>query len=152
MANYTDGLCDLDLNWYLNRFCESEKVGCFLSVKPSFTFHVVRSDENGMVKSIDPQTDAGIWINGGFFVFRKEIFDYIQEGEELVNEPFNRLIAKRQLMTHKHTGFFASIDTLREKVMFDEMFARGETPWALWDANPRNARYRVNPNGNGKKP
>jgi glucose-1-phosphate cytidylyltransferase len=150
MANYTDGLCDLDLDWYLDHFCQSNKIGCFLSVKPSFTFHVVTSDDNGLVKSIDPQTDAGIWINGGFFVFRKEIFDYIEEGEELVNEPFNRLIAQGQLMTHKHAGFFASIDTLREKVMFDEMFARGETPWALWDTHPRNSRYRVS--SNGKKP
>jgi glucose-1-phosphate cytidylyltransferase len=120
-------------------------------VKPSLTFHVVSSDENGEVKSIQPQTDAGIWINGGFFIFRPQIFDYIQEGEELVYEPFARLIAQGKLMTHRHHGFFASIDTLREKVMFDEMFARGDTPWALWDANPRNARYRMSANGNGKK-
>src|SRR5690349_7789662 len=138
MANYTDGLCELDLNWYLNQFCESEKVGCFLSVKPSFTFHVVKSDENGMVKSIDPETEAEIGINVGFFVFHKEIFDYMHDGDEIVNEHFGRMITQRQLMTQKHTGFFASIDTHREKVMFDEMFARGETPWALWDAHPRN--------------
>jgi glucose-1-phosphate cytidylyltransferase len=150
MANYTDGLCDLDLNWYLDRFCESNKVGTFLSVKPSLTFHVVASDQAGVVKSIEPQTKAGIWINGGFFIFRKEIFDYMEHGEELVYEPFSRLIAQEQLITHQHQGFFASIDTLREKVMFDEMYARGETPWALWDQNPPNARYRVRPNGSHK--
>lgn len=150
MANYTDGLCDLDLNWYLNRFCESNKVGTFLSVKPSLTFHVVTSDQSGVVQSIEPQTKAGIWINGGFFIFRKEIFDYMEHGEELVYEPFSRLIAQGQLITHQHQGFFASIDTLREKVMFDEMYARGETPWALWDQNPPNARYRVRPNGGHK--
>lgn len=148
MANYTDGLTNLDLSWYLDSFCRSDKIGCFLSVKPSLTFHVVQSDEAGNVKSIEPQTEAGIWINGGFFIFRKEIFDYIQEGEELVYEPFARLIAEGKLMTHKHNGFFASIDTLKEKVMFDDMFARGDTPWALWDENPRNARYRANSNGN----
>ncbi|NJC98969.1 MAG: glucose-1-phosphate cytidylyltransferase [Anaerolineales bacterium] len=147
MANYTDGLCNLDLTWYLDQFYNNDKVGCFLSVKPSFTFHVVSSDETGQVRSIAPQTDAGIWINGGFFIFRKQVFNYIQEGEELVNEPFARLISEEKLMTHKHNGFFASIDTFREKVMFDEMFARGDTPWALWDANPRNARFRKNSNG-----
>jgi len=152
MANYTDGLSDLDLSWYLDNFCASNKVGCFLSVKPSLTFHVVSSDENGQVKSIQPQTEAGIWINGGFFVFRKEIFEYMEEGEELVYEPFSRLIAQEQLLTHHHNGFFASIDTLREKMMFDDMFARGDTPWALWDKSPRNARYRMASNGNGKKP
>jgi glucose-1-phosphate cytidylyltransferase len=103
------------------------------------------------VKSIQPQTEAGIWINGGFFIFQKEIFDYIEEGEELVEQPFARLIVQEQLLTHKHTGFFASIDTLREKVMFDEMFAQGDTPWMLWDANPRNARYRANSNGKIKQ-
>jgi glucose-1-phosphate cytidylyltransferase len=100
-----------------------------------------------VVQSIQPQTEAGIWINGGFFIFRKEIFNYIEEGEELVEQPFMRLIAQEQLLTHRHTGFFASIDTLREKVMFDDMFARGDTPWALWDKSPRNARYRANSNG-----
>jgi glucose-1-phosphate cytidylyltransferase len=152
LANYTDGLCNLDLNCYIDDFYNSGKIGCFLSVKPSFTFHVVSSDDDGTVKSIEPQTQAGIWINGGFFVLRKEIFDYIQEGEELVEQPFARLIAQEQLMTHKHTGFFASIDTLREKVMFDEMYAQGDTPWMLWDANPKNARYRVNSNGKVKQP
>lgn len=152
MANYTDGLSNLDLSWYIDNFCRTDKTACFLSVKPSLTFHVVKSDENGMVRSIEPQTEAGIWINGGFFIFRRQIFDYIQEGEELVYEPFARLIEQGQLMTHRHTGFFASIDTLREKMMFDDMFSRGETPWALWDENPRNARYRTAANGNGKKP
>lgn len=152
MANYTDGLSDLDLHWYLDNFCKSNKIGSFLSVKPSLTFHVVSSNQNGLVQSIEPQTEAGIWINGGFFVFRKEIFDYMEDGEELVYEPFRRLIAQEQLITHQHQGFFASIDTLKEKVMFDEMFARGETPWALWDQNPRNARYRLNSNGKLKQP
>jgi glucose-1-phosphate cytidylyltransferase len=150
MANYTDGLCDLDLNWYLDYFCRSGKVGSFLSVRPSMTFHVVDSDDQGAVKNIQPQTNAGIWINGGFFIFQKQIFDYIQEGEELVEQPFARLIDKGQLLTHRHSGFFASIDTLKEKMMFDEMYSRGETPWALWDASPRNARYRLKSNGQKK--
>jgi glucose-1-phosphate cytidylyltransferase len=143
MANYTDGLCDLDLNWYLDYFCSRDKLGCFLSVKPSLTFHVVKSRPDGLVTSIEPQSKAGIWINGGFFIFRKEIFDYLREGEELVQEPFDRLISQSQLLTHQHDGFFASIDTLREKLMFDDMFARGDTPWALWDSTPRNASYRI---------
>lgn len=143
MANYTDGLSDLNLNCYLKRFYESNKIGCFLSVKPSLTFHVVTSEANGIVRDIAPQKDAGIWINGGFFIFRQEIFDYIEEGEELVEEPFCRLIDEEQLITHQHQGFFASMDTLKEKLMFDEMYARGATPWALWDPYPRNARSRV---------
>lgn len=149
MANYTDGLCDLDLNWYFDYFCRSGKIASFLSVRPSLTFHVVASDDQGQVMNIQPQTKAGIWINGGFFILKKQIFDFIQEGEELVEEPFARLIEQGQLLTHKHTGFFASIDTLKEKMMFDDMYARGDTPWALWDQNPRNARYR---NGKNKTP
>jgi glucose-1-phosphate cytidylyltransferase len=133
MANYSDGLTDLCLPDYLDYFHQQNKVGCFLCVQPSQSFHIVEFGQEDQVSSIHSVERADLWINGGFFVFKKEIFDYIREGEELVQEPFHRLIAENQLVGYRHRGFWACMDTLKEKKMFDEMYARGNMPWAVWE-------------------
>jgi len=150
MANYSDGLADLDIHRYLDYFNQQNKIASFLSVKPSQSFHVVSSGQDGLVSNLAPVANTDLWINGGFFVFKKEIFNYLQEGEELVQEPFYRLIQENQLITYRNQGFWACVDTLKEKKMFDEMYAQGDTPWAVWDAVPRNSRYRLNGNGQHK--
>ncbi len=134
MANYSDGLTDLYLPDYIDEFYQQDKVASFLCVQPSQSFHIVSVAEDGLVSKIAPVVDEGLWINGGFFIFKNEIFNYIHDGEELVYEPFQRLIAERQLVAHRHFGFWACMDTLKEKRMFDEMYARGETPWTLWES------------------
>ncbi len=133
MANYSDGLSDLYLPAYLDHFQQHGKIASFLSVLPSQTFHVVAAEANGEVSSILPVQDMNLWINGGFFAFRREIFDYMREGEELVNEPFQRLIAQKQLVTYRNPGFWACMDTFKEKKMLDDMVARGAMPWAVWE-------------------
>jgi len=133
MANYTDGLCDLDLSSYVHDFNRQDKVASFLSVRPSQSFHHVTSDENGLVTGIGAIDQGDFWINGGYFIFRKEIFNYIRDGEELVVEPFHRLIAEQQLMTYRNPGFWACMDTFKEKKLFDDMYARGEMPWVVWE-------------------
>jgi glucose-1-phosphate cytidylyltransferase len=74
-------------------------------------------------------------MNGGFMVLRKEIFSYIRDGEELVEEPFRRLIQDRKLMAHPHEGFWACMDTFKEKQDLDDVFSGGNAPWAVWDNN-----------------
>lgn len=135
MANYSDGLTDLDLNLYLDNFYHHNKIASFLCVKPSQSFHVVTIGQDSLVSDIRQVNRSDIWINGGFFVFRKEIFDYIKEGEELVQEPFYRLVEKSELIAYKNPGFWACIDTMKEKKMFDDMYARGDTPWAVWNSS-----------------
>src|SRR5690242_9394808 len=95
LANYSDGLCDLPLPEYIEHFRQRKKVGSFVCVKPSQTFHVVQMEDD-VVTDIQHAKQAGLWMNGGFFIFRKDIFRYMQDGEELVVEPFQRLIAKGQ--------------------------------------------------------
>jgi glucose-1-phosphate cytidylyltransferase len=73
-----------------------------------------------------------IWINGGFFVMRREIFDYIGDGEDLVEEPFNRLITEGRLSAMKYEGFWAPMDTYKDKMFLDEICSRGEAPWVVW--------------------
>ena len=133
MANYADGLSDLDLNVYLDHFHQKKKVAGFLCVRPSQSFHLVNFDGNGDVDSLLPVWESEVWINGGFFVFKKEVFNYIKEGEELVQEPFDRMIADRQVIAYKNPSFWACIDTMKEKKMFDDMYAAGNTPWMVWN-------------------
>lgn len=135
LANYADGLSDLDLDVYLDNFYRQDKVASFLAVQPSQSFHVVSFEHDAIIKSIEPVQNADLWINGGFFALKQEIFDYIKPGEELVIEPFQRLIAARELTAYRNPGFWACMDTLKEKMMFDEMYSQGCTPWAVWETN-----------------
>jgi glucose-1-phosphate cytidylyltransferase len=96
--------------------------------------------EDGIVSSIGPMRDSGFWLNGGFFRFRNDIFDHIRTGEELVEEPFQRLIEKQQLYAYQHTGFWASMDTLKDKITFDRMNGRGDTPWKVWEQSRSTAQ------------
>lgn len=153
LANYSDGLTDLDFEAYMDHFYAQNKIASFLCVQPSQSFHVVSLGEGSTVTGIRPVMDADLWINGGFFAFRKEIFDYMQPGEELVQQPFQRLIAENQLIGYRNPSFWACMDTFKEKKLFDEMYASGNTPWAVWDRDRAECRqvesvaYR--PNGNG---
>lgn len=132
MANYSDGLSDLDLNKYLDNFRKQNKIASFLCVRPSQSFHLVDFDDDEEVASLSPVWKSNVWINGGFFVFKNSIFNYIQDGEELVQKPFSRLISERQLIGYKNPGFWACIDTMKEKKMFDDMYVSQNTPWMVW--------------------
>ncbi len=137
LVNYADGLTDLNLNLYLENFHKQDKVASFLAVQPSQSFHIVSWNNDALVESIHPVSDSGMWINGGFFAFKQAIFDYIQEKEELVVEPFQRLIQAQELIAYKNQGFWACMDTFKEKTMFDEMYSKGNTPWTIWDTSPQ---------------
>jgi glucose-1-phosphate cytidylyltransferase len=132
LANYTDGLSDLPLPTYLEAFERSQKVGGFVTVRPSVTFHVVQTGPDGAVRAIEPAQRSDLWINAGFFVFTRGIFDYMRDGEELVMEPFARLIGENQLMAYRHEGFFTGMDTFKEKQLFDDLYSSGRMPWAVW--------------------
>jgi glucose-1-phosphate cytidylyltransferase len=131
LANYSDGLCDVDLNELIEAFRRSGKVACFIAVRPSFSLHLVDMQPSGRVQRIRSSKDADLWINGGFFVFRQEIFDYLHEGDELVEAPFERLIEADQLMAFQHEGFWRPMDTLKDKEILEDLVAKGTMPWVL---------------------
>ena len=83
-----------------------------------------------------PTQDADLWINGGFFIFRSQIFDYLRDGEELVEEPFRRLIDADQLLAFKHEGFWRPMDTLKDKEVLEDMVEQGRMPWRLAEPVP----------------
>jgi glucose-1-phosphate cytidylyltransferase len=132
LANYSDGLSDVPLPKVIETFLKSGKIACFVSVKPKATFHLIESDSDGVVQSIEHVRHGGARINGGFFVFRRDIFRYMKDGEELVEEPFRRLIADRQLIAYHHESFWACMDTFKEKQELEDIFGHGTAPWAVW--------------------
>jgi glucose-1-phosphate cytidylyltransferase len=132
LANYADGLTDLPLPNLL-KFCgEHQRIATFVSAKPNLSYHVVSAAADGLVNEIKAIKQSGLRINCGYFVFNQEIFKYIRNGEELVLEPFQRLIRENQLMAYQYDGFFASMDTFKDKQQLDDLYARGEAPWEVW--------------------
>lgn len=132
LANYSDGLTNLNLATLLKFFNKKNKIGCLLTVKPFHSYHAVSSNARGFVTDITPLTESDTRINGGYFVFKKDIFDYIHEGEDLVNEPFKRLIAKKQLLSYNFKGFWANMDTFKDKQKLDELAGNGTAKWQVW--------------------
>ena len=132
LANYSDGLSDLPLPEYIEHARARDRVASFLCVKPHQSFHIVSLTGDGRVTDLRPAQDADVWINGGFFVFKQQIFDYIKEGEDLVVEPFQRLIREEQLLAYRYRGVWAAMDTIKDKLRFDEMAATDTRPWEVW--------------------
>ncbi len=133
LANYSDGLSDLPLKKTIEQFKQSKNIANFLCIKPTYSFHVVKVSKDNSVKGIKHIGQSGIRINGGFFIFRNEIFNYLKEGEELINEPFQRLISEDKLGCYKYDGFWGSMDTFKDKQLLDDMYSKGEQPWEVWN-------------------
>ena len=92
------------------------------------------ADDN-RVSSIQHVSRSGIYINGGYFIFRREIFNYLGDGEELVEEPFHRLVKEGKLGAYRHDGFWMPMDTFKDKQLLEDMYSRGVAPWEVWKNN-----------------
>ncbi len=132
LANYTDGLSNVHLPDIIHCHRKNKAVATFMTVRPTQTFHCVNANPDGSVHGITAVGEAELSVNAGFFVFEQSIFQEIHPGEELIPMPFNRLIAKKKLFSMHYDGFFGCMDTFKEKQMFDDSHARGETPWEVW--------------------
>ena len=133
LATYGDAVTNAPLPRLIENFRQRDKVGAFLCVRPtSYSFHTVAVSDGQIVRGIEDVTQSGIWINGGFFIFRRDIFDYIEDGEELVEEPFRRLIEQEQLIAYPYEGFWEPMDTLKDKHKLETLAATGQPPWEVW--------------------
>ncbi len=133
MANYTDGLTDADLSYVLDEHMKHGKTGTMLCVRPRQSFHVVDIDQSGgLVQGIKGAGESGLWVNGGYFVFRPKIFDYIGPHEDLVGPPLQSLIEEEELVAYQHRGFWAGMDTFKDKQELEGLHANGQAPWELW--------------------
>lgn len=136
LANYTDGLSDIPLDQQMKKFAQSDAIASFVAVRPPHSFHSIQCDPHGYVTDIRDAHTADIWINGGFFIMRPSVFDYIQAGEELVERPFSRMASERRLLGYRHEGFWACMDTFKDKKMFDARHESGDRPWEVWNRTP----------------
>jgi glucose-1-phosphate cytidylyltransferase len=134
LANYGDTLSNLPLTEYCAAAETHDVVASFVAVKPWHTFHSIVARDDGIVTQFGSLQSSGHWLNGGFFRFRRDIFDYVKPGEELVEEPFRRLLPKQELYAHKYTGFWATMDTFKDKITLDRMSGMGDTPWKVWES------------------
>jgi len=129
LANYSDGLSDLDLDAHLEYFRRRGKIATFLSVAAPHTFHIVKADAEDHVEKMEAVGRSVVRINGGFFAFKQEIFDYMRDGEDLVLEPFDRLMAKRELLAFPFDGFWRNMDTFKDRQDLEELWSAGQPPW-----------------------
>jgi glucose-1-phosphate cytidylyltransferase len=135
LANYSDNLTDFQLPKLIDRFHEQNKTAAFLCVRPNLSCHYVSMGQTGLIEEIKTMGQSDILINGGYFVFKRSIFDQIRDGEELVQEPFRRLIEAKDLVGYEYGGFWKSMDTFKEKQELDDLHSKGNAPWQLWKKN-----------------
>jgi len=145
LANYADVLTNASLPDMIERFTASSAVASLLAVPPQSSHHVVDIGDDGLINQVTPMRDLRQWENGGYFALRPEIFDYLSEGEDLVEDAImRRLVPQRRVLAYPYKGYWSPADTVKERAQLEEMYHRGFCPWMIWDAE-RSAR--ANPSG-----
>ncbi|MBP2706415.1 glucose-1-phosphate cytidylyltransferase [Microbispora sp. RL4-1S] len=133
LANYADVLTDAPLPDMIDRLTASDAGALMMAVPPAETFHCIELGESGKVGGITPVSEMPLWVNGGYFVLRQEIFDHIPEGGDLVADGCAELAKQDRLLAYSYRGYWRPTDTVKERVALDEAYSRGERPWALWE-------------------
>jgi glucose-1-phosphate cytidylyltransferase len=136
LANYGDVLTDAPMDTIIGDFLRTDAVASLLAVPPQESFHVVGVNENDEIDDITRVGSLPLWINGGYFVLRQSIFDVLNEGEDLVEDAFCRLSEQRKLRAVRYNGFWAPMDTLKERSQLEELNRKGNAPWKLWTRKP----------------
>lgn len=143
LANYADGLTDLPLPAYIQFFSRRKAVASFVSVRSGLSYHLVTARKDGVVTRVESMTNSGNRVNAGYFLLRQEIFSHLREGDELVVEPFQRLIRQGKLLAYEHNGYWACMDTFKEKQTLEDLYATGHAPWEVWKAPASKATRRT---------
>lgn len=132
MVTYGDGLSDVDIQALLHFHHTHGKLATLTSVRPQSRFGSLELDQSRVIRFREKPEGDG-WINAGFFVFNRQILDYL-DGDECVLEhgPLERLAAMGQLMAFRHEGFFFAMDTYREYKALNQMWDEGRAPWKIW--------------------
>ena len=134
LANYADVFTDAPLPDMIARLEAGSAVASLLAVPPQSSHHVVDVGENGLITQVTPVRDLRQWENGGYFVLRPQIFDYLNEGEDLVEDALPRLIRGAQGPRPTRTrGTGRPPTRSKERAQLEEMYHRGHCPWMVWD-------------------
>jgi glucose-1-phosphate cytidylyltransferase len=133
LANYADVFTDASLPDMISRFAASDAAVSLLAVPPQSSHHVVDIDDSGVITQVMPVRELRQWENGGYFVMRPEVFDYLQEGEDLVGDAIPRLVQRRKVLAYPYKGYWTPADTIKERAKLEEMYYQGNCPWMVWD-------------------
>ena len=128
LATYGDGLTDAPLDEMIDAFETSGRLVQFLSVRPQFNAHASSPTSTGS-SSRCAMSDSDVRINGGFFVCRRELLDWIEPGDELVEETFERLIPRGEVVAYPYEGFFGPMDTIKDRQRLEALHESGGAPW-----------------------
>jgi glucose-1-phosphate cytidylyltransferase len=133
LANYADVFTNAPLPDMISRFSATDAVASLLSVPLQSSHHVVDVGEDGLITQVIPMRDLRQWENGGYFVLRPEIFDYLNEGEDLVGDAILRLVDERRVLGYPWKGYWSPADTVKERAKLEDMYHLGQCPWMVWD-------------------
>jgi glucose-1-phosphate cytidylyltransferase len=137
LANYADVLTDAPLDRMIDRFRRSDAVGGLLAVPPQSAFHCVNIGEGDDIASITMLQEMPLWENGGYLMFRPEVFEHIEEGCDLIGDVCAPLAKQGQMMAYRHRGFWQPADTVKERTALEAAYQGGTRPWMLWDTPDR---------------
>jgi glucose-1-phosphate cytidylyltransferase len=134
MLTYGDGLGDVDLRALVDFHRAHGKLATLTTVRPTSRFGILEIDARSRVLTFSEKPQLDGWINAGFCVFDRRVFDYLG-GDDCVleREPLERLARDGHLMAFRHEGFFCAMDTHREYQYLNELWAGGKAPWKTWD-------------------
>lgn len=136
MLTYGDGVADINLNELISFHQGHGKIGTVTVVKPTSQFGIINFEENGLVNKFREKTaDEKIWINGGFFILKPKIFDYLKDdADEYMWEdyPLKNLTNDNELYAYKHNGFWKCMDAMRDKIELDNLWKTNNAKWKIW--------------------
>lgn len=134
LMTYGDGLSNVDIKGLINFHKTHNKLVTLTAVNPPVRFGNIEMNEAGSVSSFMEKPPAlNSWINGGFFVLNKEIFNFIDsDSTSWEEEPLRKITSKNELMAFKHKGFWQPMDSLREKELLEDLYLNDDAPWKIW--------------------
>lgn len=135
MLTYGDGVSDININNLLEFHTQNSKTATVTAVRPLGRFGSLNLDDNSMVSSFQEKTEGeNSWINGGFFVFEPEIFNYISNEDSMLEDrPLQALVKADELVAYKHGGFWKAMDTPRDRLELERLWNSDKAPWKFWE-------------------
>jgi glucose-1-phosphate cytidylyltransferase len=134
LANYADVFTNAPIPDMISRLAATDATASLLAVPPQSSHHVVEVSESGLITGVTPVRDMLQWENGGYFVLRSDIFNHINEGEDLVEDAImRRLVPQGKVIAYQWKGYWTPADTVKERAQLEEMYNRGDCPWMIWD-------------------
>ena len=131
-VTYGDGLANVNLERLVEFHKSHGRIATLTAVHPHSNFGIMKLDDKNFVTEFQEKPVMREWINGGFFVFNREIFDYLDADSVLEREPLERLATENQLVALPHTGFWKCVDTFKDNLEFNQLWNEGKADWKVW--------------------